>query len=624
MIDLEDFLLSAESLEDINPNLEALPKSDGMLVWHALTFTEAWLKNYLLDAPQSEVANLKQIQPLIKDSQQSTRAALTLYPKLLGCAETWLKQAELDEVNISKAQTLLKSVNYLLKALAYDCKQISWPLSNWVPANLYTEINHLLTLSQTKFEQLQQATVAAESSTVSQAQPHFEKLKQYIDNGLIRLSQKTSAISEKKTAHLFLIEQFKKLSKCLTNESVQPSLELFWQHYSDTEHFNQLLEVLLLSPSEKTAWLHTYQYYRTDKAKPQGVLNKLSGGFSSLYNSASYSMRGTAITPAVLRQKLYQAMAVLYQQVIDKRLQTEDKQLWLTQLETTVKNSEVNPVLHELLDIRQALDTSPNLSIKMANFQSQQQLLEKKVAFTDQIRTKDVYLLRLQLNQLFSEVCQLRTKLLLKQQEAQGFIALLNRLRRLSTEADFKLTDINSLELVELVDNIEAELYQNLKSQLPEQFTTQEPGSLLLFYKQSEQELGRRAQSILGLLRNFNQQGEELRQQALQELSRFMEAQQGFWERIFRFFSSNYRHCVLNIEASLRSSKSSLDKVNEINSLLSTTSQSCFYFSNQRLQTIAASNRYGLFQAPTEPSDFTSPEQEFERVNAGQANTANF
>ena len=302
MIDLEDLLLSAETLDEITPSIKGLPTTDGMLVWHALAFAEGWLKNYLLDAPDCELVNLNQIQQHIQNAQSSTRLALSLYPEIFKCVEIWLKQLDPTDVNLNKSLTLLKSVDYLLKALPFDCKKISWPMSNWIPATLYTEVNRLQTLSKIKFNKLQQAKQQVLQQVITNNNSSFEQLKLLLDDGLMNLNNKTLAIAENKEPHLFLLAKFTQLQQCLTKN--QPhNLNDFWQQYSEPAEFEQLLDILLLDQDEKKSWTRTYQHMRIDKTKSSSIFSTINSSLGAFYNFTSYGVLGVNLTPQIIQNK---------------------------------------------------------------------------------------------------------------------------------------------------------------------------------------------------------------------------------------------------------------------------------------------------------------------------------
>lgn len=595
MIDLEELILNADSLDAINPELEDLPKKDGMLIWHAMAFAEEWLKNYIQDAPESEKENLIQGTKLIKLSQTSTRQALNSYPELFQSVENWLKQEDLTDVNVSKALTLTKSIDYVLKALPHDCKKISWPLSNWIPATLYTEVARLQTLCQYKFNQLIQANKQEQVELLGEDNP-YHLLRIILNDGLQNLRNKTSAIAENKEAHLFLLTHFNNLKQHIDSDSSK-HLNSFWDAYSETDDFEQLMEILLLEQDEKKSWRRSFEYFKRNHATTPGFLGNMNGVLSSIYNMTNYGLLGASLTPELLNKKLNQAVEILYKQIIDRRLQTEDQTKWLEQLNTAVKNSEAHPLLLQLFDLYERISLPPpSQKITLLDFDGQYQSLTHKVEYTFQERIKDVVALRNEIDNLFKAISQMRTQISIKKEETKQYLACLDDIGRLSTVSDFKLTDIKSSDMARCIEDIKNLLLEDFTHQIPSGYEIETQTDLLNFYDACNQQLNERAIACRRLLRSFNEKGEQLRQDGLQEFKIFLASKQGFWETIFRLFSSHYRTCMANIESILHNYDSSLDKVNSISNLLDSTANCTSYFVRKRVEQYKNCSRHRLFQ----------------------------
>lgn len=598
MVDLDKFIISAKTLDDININTDGLPITNGMLVWHGLAFAESSLKNYLVNAPEKEKNILDQIQILIAESQQSTRQAFSSYPKLIACIENWYQQKDLRNINYTKAIILLKSVDYVLKALAHDCHAISWPMSNWIPSSLFSKVSLLLDLGKNKIQLLHVAKQNHNNNLnpAPQEISALYKLKLTLDQGILNLMNKTSIVAEKKDSYEYLLNQFKELEQCFS-ESPTLTMENFWNKYSEPKLFHDLMDSLLLNDSEKTPWLRAYQYHKINKPSVDNIFSAFRNTLGSLYNMTSYGILGVKLEPKLLKQRMDQAVELLYQQVIDEKLQHKQSNQWLKQIEQTLDHSEKNPLLSKLLSIQKEFKNElPTKELKIENKNSRLLFLLNKASFTTQTRIADVSKIRYQLQTLLTSINELKTKLQLKYIESQELIKNINLLRQLTDDANFKLTNININNFLKFNSEILKKINQDFINQLPQSFINISTTQLNEIYQQCDDELAKQIAKLETVINDFNSKGSQLRQASLEQLAHFINKQQGLLENIFRFFSPSYRKCMVEIESILRSNCSSLEKVDNITQQLFTAQSRSFYCVSQRLKNLSAHNKYGLFE----------------------------
>ncbi len=242
--------------------------------------------------------------------------------------------------------------------------------------------------------------------------------------------------------------------------------------------------------------------------------------------------------------------------------------------------------------------------------------LNNKTEFTSQTRIIEVRQIRKQLQQLIKTIYQLKTNLLLQDQEMKRFLSYFDNIKALSQQVDFKLTDIDMEGMNTLIRSLEQTLAESVLEKLPENITIPDNLSIEVIYQSCDDFLDKKAHAVQKIIRQFNDKGETIRQSGLKQLSEFLTQQQGFWEHVIRFFSPTYRRCIIQIEGKLRNQdQSSLKAVTEIANLLSQQKDNSYFWVRSRLDKIASSNRYGLFQASEVASTTEAkPEHEPELV----------
>lgn len=600
MLDLENHLVNIQSLDEITPSTPDLPKMNDQLVWHALTFASKALEDYAKNAQENEFEVLHNAKQLLEASNKSARDALSCYNELFKNIALWLELPITKQTDIPRALLLIKAIDYVFKTLSHDCQNLSWMMKAWLPANLHTEISQLQEQLKTKYKNLNGVLAnqpVAEERELSQQ----EKLIQLLNTGILQLSNRTSAISAKKSQYQTLLEKLLQLNNCFVENNPQQTLINFWNVYSDKVHFDQLTETLLLTDSEKVSWYRAYEYFRVNKPSSTGMIATLGGAISSVATFTNYGLLGAKLSPEVLKERLLNATELLYNQIIDKRLRTEEKSKWLSQIQLTLQECEENPFLAELYLIVNSLNEElPDQKINLFADEPYLAQLKLKANTIAQIRVADLNQLRSQLDQLDNTLAKLKSALVFKRQEIENTLAHFNTLKRLSTTENFKLTLIHPDELLQIIATLEKQLFDSFLQELPEKFQMLKADHISDFYLRCENEIELRLLAVkkVKLELDDNPEGKILRTQALSKFQTFIKESYGLWDMILRLFSRQYRQCMAQVESYLNSSLKSIEKIDKIREELHSTKEKSNYFIRNRLDLYIDSNPYGFFHLP--------------------------
>ncbi len=602
---IKDYLSSIDELSHITHEDIHVDAFKDYPAWYAFDYCLTALKAYLENAPALEADNLKELLPLLQSILDNPLTAASKSQSVIEKIEIWLRQTDLSEVDKAKAEQLVKATDLLLKTMPLAFELIpAWTRRLLLPSGINDNIKRLLGLSLEKFKglsQIQQKTIARqETAKEENAQDKFHHL---ISLGIQSLNDRTVGLNTTNQALNETLNILKKLQSCFA-EDPKETFTHFWQIFDDKKDFLMLLKVLMISGSEKEAWLRSFHHYHPANQN-QGYL---SHAINTSITSTSHLFFGGRIDHHGLKERYNNIVDSLFRITLDASIQKEvdDK---LTFIIHYHQGDEIEKLKDKMQLILEVLKAKWPLGLKQENADRELGSFNADVRATPPLMFNLIRELRQRLTAARRALYKVRRRIRKKEKVlCLGMVEGIQECQKIIHSPFFSLTGIDKTELIDLSQQLTTELYQHLYPAAALAPQAEMLDKVASYHDQALAQIQHTRQQLTGLVEKLDGKCPKETEHAMSEISHYMAKRHGFWNAVLEFFSPTYRQCMKDIEDYLSDSfYSKATRGMLIASTLKGAKDNASFIVRWQLSKVQAINRYGFFMPYKPQEDVAEP-----------------
>lgn len=375
------------------------------------------------------------------------------------------------------------------------------------------------------------------------------------------------------------------LAKCI-QQGEKKGMASFWLTFKEKPAFESLINVLELNEEEKISWWVSFEHQQSNA---NNLIERIR------WNTHHY-FKGASINMDVLKEKGDKAAGVLFHFMFSETLTEIDKGLKVKHLLNYHEKEGLLVIQHKLEAFQNILSIPLPSAFNHDAMLRQTQSLERAV---EQIHNNDVLHqnhLRQLLNKLNHGLTELNERLKNNVKHTFLFMNGIHQLTAFIKENALLLTNTAVQNGLRVCEQVKAEWYESLPVLMTE---NRQPSMKLL-----EESTLRHAKQIEALqnmiqhsLKRLEEKGHAIRQEALLDLSCFIQNRRGVWETIFRLISPSYRHCMVQLACILKNQNvGSLAKTDEIIKTIETAKKTGVCFIQYRLNALYQAGSMMFFE----------------------------